>query len=152
VNLPIWTEKYEAAEREALQGMLEGVADLTAEQNRIAFQVQDAYLKVEAQQKLVELFKDVIIPQAKQTVDASSSGYRAGSVDLLTLVDNWRKLLNFELMYHRALADMEQAVADLERAVGQEVSRAASSINEKQPTTDRSTEPAQPEAEGMTHE
>lgn len=152
VNLPIWTEKYEAAEREALQGMLEGVADLTAEQNRIAFQVQDAYLKVEAQQKLVELFKDVIIPQAKQTVDASSSGYRAGSVDFLTLVDNWRKLLNFELMYHRALADMEQAVADLERAVGQDVSRAASSSNEKQPTTDKPTESAQPEAEDMTHE
>ncbi len=123
VNLPIWFEKYEAQEREALQGMLEGVADLSAQRNRVAFAVQDAYLKVEAQQKLVELFRDVIIPQAKQTVDASASGYRAGSVDFLTLVDNWRKLLNFDLMYHRALADMEQAIAELERAVGQDVQR-----------------------------
>ncbi len=133
VNLPIWTEKYEAAEREALQGMLEGVADLTAEQNRIAFQVQDAYLKVQAQQKLVELFKDVIIPQARQTVEASSSGYRAGSVDFLTLMDNWRKLLNFELMEHRALAEMEQAIADLERAVGTPVARehAAAMVDDK---------------------
>lgn len=123
VNLPIWFEKYAAAEREALHGVLEGVADLTAQRNRVAFQVQDAYLKVETQQKLVELFRDVIVPQAKQTVDASASGYRAGSVDFLTLVDNWRKLLNFDLMYHRALADMEQAVAELERAVGQDVAR-----------------------------
>jgi outer membrane protein TolC len=123
VNLPIWFEKYEAQEREALSGMLEGVAELSAQRNRVAFAVQDAYLKVEAQQKLVELFRDVIIPQAKQTVDASASGYRAGSVDFLTLVDNWRKLLNFDLMYHRALADMEQAIADLERAVGQDVQR-----------------------------
>jgi outer membrane protein TolC len=123
VNLPIWAEKYEAAEREALVGMLEGVADLTAQHNRVAFQVQEAYLKVLAQQKLVELFDDVIIPQAQQTVDASSSGYRAGAVDFLTLVDNWRKMLNFELMYHRALADMEQAVADLERAVGRGIAR-----------------------------
>jgi outer membrane protein TolC len=108
--------------------MLEGVADLTAQRNRVAFAVQDAWLKVEAQQKLVELFRDVIIPQAKQTVDASASGYRAGSVDFLTLVDNWRKLLNFDLMYHRALADMEQAVADLERAVGQDVERDLQSL------------------------
>ncbi len=133
VNLPIWAEKHEAAEREALQGMLEGVADLTAEQNRIAFQVQDAYLKVQAQQKLVKLFRDTIVPQARQTVEASRSGYRAGSVDFLTLMDNWRKLLNFELMYHRALADMEQAVADLERAVGAQVARehAAAMVDDK---------------------
>jgi len=130
VNLPIWTEKYEAAEREALKGMLEGVADLTAEQNRIAFQVQEAYLKVEAQQKLVKLFRDTIVPQARQTVEASQSGYRAGSVDFLTLMDNWRKLLNFELMEHRALAEMERAVADLERAVGAQVER------EQFPTSD----------------
>jgi len=123
VNLPIWTKKYEAAEREALAGMLEGVADLTAEHNRVAFQVQDAYLKVEAQQKLATLFRDTIVPQARQTVEASRSGYRAGSVDFLTLMDNWRKLLRFELMQHRALAEMEQAVAELERAVGATVPR-----------------------------
>ena len=125
VNLPIWMEKYDAAEREAFQGILEGVADLTAEHNRIAFQVQEAYLKVEAQQQLVTLFRDTIVPQARQTVEASRSGYRAGSVDFLTLMDNWRKLLNFELMQHRALAEMEQAVADLERAVGGQVDRHA---------------------------
>jgi len=123
VNLPIWAEKLEAAEREALHGMLEGVADLTAERNRIAFQVQEAYLEVESQQKLVALFRDTIVPQARQTVEASRSGYRAGSVDFLTLTDNWRKLLNFELMQHRALAEMERAVADLERAVGAQVVR-----------------------------
>lgn len=123
VNLPVWTGKYEAAEREALEGMLEGVAALSAEHNRIAFAVQEAYLKVQAQQRLVKLFRGTIVPQARQTVEASQSGYRAGSVDFLTLMDNWRKLLNFELMAHRALAEMEQAVADLERAVGAQVER-----------------------------
>ena len=76
VNLPIWARKYEAAEREALQGMLENVAELSAQRNRVAFMVQEAYLKVEAQRKLVALFDRIIIPQAKQTVGASASGYR----------------------------------------------------------------------------
>ncbi len=140
VNLPIWTEKYDAAEREATAGLFEGIADLTAQQNRIAFAVQDAYLKVEAQQQLVELFQSTILPQARQTVEASSSGYRAGSVDFLTLVDNWRKLLNFELMNHRALAEMEQAVADLELAIGGDVPRAQnapSSVNPNKPNTEQ---------------
>lgn len=125
INLPIWAQKYEAAEREAALGMLEAVAELTAQRNRVAFTIEEAYLKVQAQQKLVELFHDTIIPQARQTVESSQAGYRAGSTDFLTLVDNWRKLLNFELMHHRALADMEQAVADLERAVGSVVDRRA---------------------------
>ncbi|MCC6680235.1 MAG: TolC family protein [Phycisphaeraceae bacterium] len=123
INLPIWTEKYDAAEREATAGLFEGIADLTTQQNRIAFAVQDAYLKVEAQQQLVELFQGTILPQARQTVEAAGSGYRAGSVDFLTLVDNWRKLLNFELMNHRALTEMQQAVADLELAIGGDLPR-----------------------------
>ncbi|MFP4145875.1 MAG: TolC family protein [Phycisphaeraceae bacterium] len=146
VNLPIWTEKYEAAEREALAGVLEGAADLTSARNRVAFQVQEAYLEVEAQRDLVELFGDVIIPQAEQAVEASASGYRAGEVDFLTLVDNWRKRLSFDLMYHRALAEMEQAVADLERAVGENVSRQEQ--NQNPSDREAATPPSAPQAGG----
>lgn len=152
VNLPIWTGKHEAAEREALQGMLEGVAELTAEQNRIAFQVQEAYLKVQAQQKLVKLFRDTIVPQARQTVEASQSGYRAGSVDFLTLMDNWRKLLNFELMAHRALAEMEQAVAQLQRVVGRDIPRDGPAPSTNDSPTDRPLDSSGRAVEDGSHE
>ncbi|MEE8147784.1 MAG: TolC family protein, partial [Longimicrobiales bacterium] len=101
-------------------------------QNRIAFRVQDALTKVESEQRQVILFRDVIIPQARQTVDASRSGYRAGTLDFLTLVDNWRKLLDFELMYHEHLAQMEQSFAELQRAVGQDLSRLGRAEEETQ--------------------
>ena len=123
VNLPVWTEKLDAAEQEALKGVLEGVADLTGERNRVAFRVQDALVKVDTQQRLVLLFQDVIIPQARQTVEASASSYRAGRTDFLTLVDNWGQLLDFELMYHRNLAQFEQSYADLQQVVGQDIPR-----------------------------
>lgn len=146
VNLPIWAEKLDAAEREALRGMMENSADLASEQNRVAFGVQEAYLRLEAQQKLVALFRDVIVPQAKQTVEASASGYRAGSVDFLTLMDNWRKLLNFDLMYHRAVADMQQALADLEREVGERV-QPATDADVAQPTTSQTNVTTPPQAD-----
>ena len=78
---------------------------------------------MESEQDQVVLFRDVIIPQAQQTVDASISGYRAGSLEFLTLVDNWRRLLDFRLMYHRTLARLEQSFAELQEAVGQDLPR-----------------------------
>jgi len=123
VNLPIWNTKLDAAEREAHRGVMEGLSDLTATKNRVAFQVQDAYSRVDADQRLVILFREAIIPQARQTVDASFSGYTAGKIDFLTLVDNWRKLLNYQLMYHRNLSRLEQDFADLQRAVGRDLRR-----------------------------
>ncbi|MEE8154082.1 MAG: TolC family protein [Phycisphaerales bacterium] len=122
-NLPIWTERLDAAEREALRGRLENIAALGDERNRVDFRVQDAFAKVQSQQQQVVLFRDVIVPQAQQTVDASLSSYRSGKVDFLTLIDNWRKLLVFQLMYHQNLAQFEQSFAELQRAVGHDLNR-----------------------------
>lgn len=123
VNLPIWQKKLKAAELEATRGALEAASSLVDEQNRTAFRVQDAYIRVDTQQRQVVLLRDVIVPEARQTVEASLSGYRAGDVDFLTLVDNWRKLLDFRLMLEKSLADLEQSFAALQEAVGHDLHR-----------------------------
>ena len=92
----------------------------------------------EAQQRQVVLFRDVIIPQARQTVDASLSGYRAGKLDFLTLVDNWRRLFEFEVIYHQDLAALKQSLADLQQAVGRNLdlaptADAGAAVQELQP-------------------
>ncbi len=123
INVPLWQQKRTADRKEAIASMRRHVARLTAEHNRVAFRVQDAFLKVDTQQRLVILFRDVIIPQAKQTVQASRSAYRAGATTFLTLVDNWRKQLDFELLYHRNLAQFEQNFAELQQFVGTDLNR-----------------------------
>ena len=80
-------------------------------------------MKVETQQRQSVLLKDVIIPQARQTVEASLSGCRTGEVDFLTLVDNWRKLLDFQLMYQASLTELERSFAELQEAVGHDLER-----------------------------
>ena len=117
-NLPIWTGRLEAAEQEALRGMLAETAALGNITNRIDYRVRDALARVDSEQQQATRFRDVIIPQAKQTLEASTSGYRAGKIDFLTLIDNWRKLLDFELMYHGSMSRLGQARADLKQAVG----------------------------------
>ena len=123
INLPIWAAKRDAAEREALHGIGQTVAELTSTRNDLAFRVDDTLVRVQTQQRLVILFRDVIIPQAQQTVDASSSGYQAGRIEFLTLVDNWRKLLDFQLLYHQSLAQLEQDFAQLQQLVGRDLPR-----------------------------
>jgi len=121
INLPIWREPREAARREAMRGIGENLGRLNDTHNRIAFRVRDALARVEAQQKVVRLFREQIIPQARQTVAVSRSAYAAGRTDFLDLIDNWRKLLNFELMQEQNLAEFERGLADLEEAVGGEL-------------------------------
>jgi len=117
-TLPIWRDRLDAAEREATRGVLETAGLLANEQNLVAFRVQDSFVKVDTQQRQAALLRDVILPEARQTVEASLSGYRAGEVDFLTLVDNWRKLLDFKLMYQSNLSELERSFAELEEAVG----------------------------------
>ena len=104
----------------------------------MAFRVQDALVRAESQHRQVMLFRDVIIPQARQTVDASLSGYRAGKLEFLTLVDNWRRLFEFEVIYHQDLAALEQSLADLQQAVGRDLdfapaADAGTAVRETQP-------------------
>jgi outer membrane protein TolC len=124
-NLPIWAGRLDGAKYEAARGMLHSVAALDDVENRVAFRVQDALARADSQQRQAILFRDVIIPQARQTVDASLSGYRAGALSFLTLVDNWRKLFDFEVIYHDNLAALEQSLADLQQAVGHDLERRA---------------------------
>ena len=123
INLPIWASRLNAAEFEAARGMLQSISELDSVTNQVAFRVQDALTRVESQQRQVILFRDVIIPQARQAVDVSLSGYRTGKLDFLTLVDNWRKLFEFQVVYHLNLAEVERSFADLQQAVGRTLDR-----------------------------
>lgn len=131
INVPIWFQKYRAAEREALHGRLEAIAELAAMQNTVSFQILDAMSRVQAQQKQVELFRDSILPQSRQAVELSQSGYQSGRADFMSLLETSRKSLTYEVLYHQNLAQLEQDLAELETAIGTHVSRHAAT----QPTT-----------------
>ncbi len=117
-NLPIWLNKLDAAQREARRGQDEAAAELADARNRVAFRIRDAVLKARSDLRQAEMFRESIIPETSQALRVATSEYRSGREDFLTLLENWRKLLEFELMYHRAVARLEQDYAALEQTVG----------------------------------
>jgi cobalt-zinc-cadmium efflux system outer membrane protein len=80
--------------------------------------VHEAYVRIEAAQERAALLRTSIVPQSDQTLAVSRVAYQADQGDFLTLIDNQRVLLDAQRAYYRALSDLEQARADLERAVG----------------------------------
>ena len=66
----------------------------------------------------MELYDTGILPQARQTFEASLSAYQVGDVDFLSLLDSLMTLYRYEIDYHRAVSDYQRSLAGLEAAAG----------------------------------
>jgi outer membrane protein TolC len=86
--------------------------------DRTTEEVKDLFVRATSQRDLLELFAQEILPKAEQTLQVSVRSYEAGTVDFLTLIDNWRQLLRFQVAYHRLEAQLRQTLASLERTIG----------------------------------
>jgi outer membrane protein, heavy metal efflux system len=117
-TLPIWYEKIEGGIEEATRRLASSRAQYRSTANRIEFAVEDSLERVVSQQDLARIFRDTIIPQAKQTYRVSQASYSAGTSDFLYVIDNWRNWLVFTIQYYRSMGELERSVADLEQALG----------------------------------
>ena len=89
-----------------------------ATESAIRLAVHESYVRVEAAAERATLLRTSIVPQSDQTLAVSRVAYQTNQGDFLMLIDNQRILLDVQVEYYRALSDLEQARADLERAVG----------------------------------
>ena len=120
--LAFWSKgKHEARLRQAESERRTLEAAQEELEREIAFAVEDAFVRVQVAGQNAELYERVIIPEARQAVQAVQAGYQTDREDFLNLVDSQRALLRFELDYHRARVSHEKSFADLERAVGAEL-------------------------------
>lgn len=90
-------------------------------ENAVRLAVQQAYLRAQSAAERAGLLKTSLMPQSAQIVDVARVAYQTDRVDFLDLLDTQRVLLTAQLDYYRALSQLEQAMADLERAVGEDL-------------------------------
>ncbi len=88
--------------------------------NGIMAEIQSQQAELERNRKRVELYKGGILLQAQQSLESAQAGYQVGKVDFLTVVDNWMRLLNYELQFHFALSDYHKTLADYEFSTGKD--------------------------------
>jgi len=119
INLPIWYGTLGAAVKESEARIAVARHQRIGLRAQIKSEVRDAHSRVESARELVELHRDVIIPQAEQTFRASQAGYQTGRVDFLDLLDSERMLLSVRQTYFALVAELGKQAADLERTVGE---------------------------------
>jgi len=99
-----------------------GQADYANILNGVLAEIEIQKAELERSRKRIELYEGGILLQAQQSLESAQAGYQVGKVDFLNVVDNWMRLLNYELQYSFALSDYYKALAGYEFAVGKDVS------------------------------
>ncbi len=119
MTLPVYKgRKQDSRIAEARARVREAEARIEAEIRELALRIEELHVDAETHLREMALFRDVIIPQADQSLAAAVAGYQVDEVDFLTLLDNQMTLLEFEIDYHRHLSQYEKSLAHLESVVG----------------------------------
>lgn len=120
-NLPVRRERRQAMQAEATSEVAMASEELNNARNSIQYGIADLLAQLERRQKLAELYKNAIIPQAAQALESATISYRVNKVDFLTLLDSRVSLFNYERDYYDSLADYQIKLAQLEALVGTEI-------------------------------
>jgi outer membrane protein TolC len=118
VNLPIHRKKIRAGIAEAEQSARSAGQVLESTRDGLSFAIQDAVLRLESSAERGELYGDVIVPQAGESLASAEAAYTTGRQGFLDLLDAERVLFEARLAHRRLVADWWIAAADLERALG----------------------------------
>jgi cobalt-zinc-cadmium efflux system outer membrane protein len=121
LNLPWLNPGRKDAVREAERSLAAERRALEAVRATSRFQLRDAMARYHAARIAFDQIDMDIVPKARQSLEAAQGAFGVGRGDALGLVDALRSYLAIRLERERALASLENALADVERAMGDDV-------------------------------
>jgi outer membrane protein TolC len=128
-NLPVWREKRQAMVAESMAETAMSTDELNALRNNISYTINQSLSDLERLQKTVALYREGIIPQAKQALESAVIGYQVGKVDFLTLLDGRMTLFNYQRQLYETQSEYMIKIAELETAIGTDLPGAPSQEN-----------------------
>ena len=105
VNLPVRGARNRAAVNEADSRRLSVGHDRAGRGNELAAELKSALFSWRDANRKIRLYRDALIPKARQALGVSQRAFEAGKADFLDLIDSQRTLLELELALERSLAD-----------------------------------------------
>ena len=110
--------KYASEIREAEDELDAAQQDLERARIEAVGQLRDALEKVETQHHHLQLFREKLVPQARQAFEASQLGYQSGKMNFQDWIMAQRNLRDLESMARQHLSDYQVAAAELESTIG----------------------------------
>ena len=118
INIPLRRDKYRAAELAAAEGIVASRDRYQSIVDDMKFEIRDAVNRIETLVRQLNLYEQILVPQAESALASTESAYETGQVGALDLLDSERVLLAIRLARARMGADYLKALARLELALG----------------------------------
>jgi len=118
INAPIYRAKRDAAVQEAHYRAWQSSQQYDATRDSLRAQVEQLYAQAVEHDRVLRILNDEIIRKAEQAFDISIEAYRVDRIGFQQLIDNYENLLRFRVDRHLRITRREQAIAQLELAVG----------------------------------
>ena len=141
VNLP-WLnrDRHDGESKQADAATAVTQAELEARTSAVFLEVRQAQIATLAAEKRVKVYRDTMLPQAEAAFKASTAAYRNNRAEFLTLIDSQNLLLDIQTAYYKASAAADTGVAELERAIGTQVTKSAGTMPDASSTDHSSTQ------------
>ena len=117
IGLPLFTRNQgEIAQSLANERVLE--AETTATERSVSARVEAGFYDLEAQRTQVQLYRDRLLPVARQLESMAEESYRAGKTSILTAIQAQQAVQSVESSYLQSLEQLQGFYAGLEETVG----------------------------------
>ena len=118
INVPLDFGKRKAAVQEAEANLQRLRIEEQHLINDIRVEVEQARTRLVEARKVVGLFRERLVPAARDQVAAARAGFESGKNSFQALIDAERSLRSMELRAQMSLADVQRRQAELDRATG----------------------------------
>lgn len=121
VRIPLWFWKVRS-EVEAEKFRLDSKKYKQEEkEDFVSFKIEDLFFKLKTEEQLIDLYENVILPQAEHNFSVSRIGYEGGEVDFLNWLDAERNLISIKIAKLKQTVDFKKVIAQLEYIVGEDL-------------------------------
>lgn len=114
VNIPLYyRSKQVPALKEAKANLTQAKQELESVKLMVTAAVRDNMSMVRSADKLMDLYKNGLIPKSTQDVELALSGYSTGRTEAIVVLSRLKTLLEYENQYWTQLIEREKAIARL---------------------------------------
>jgi outer membrane protein, heavy metal efflux system len=125
ISLPWFNaRKYRAGELEAQSDLFAAQRMFEGAQTEALGLLRDQLQKIETLHHHIELYRDRLLPSAKQTVSSNQADYETDKTSLIQVLTSENSLRQLQNMYSQDLADYQVAIAELEALIGADLNAA----------------------------
>lgn len=121
LRIPIRLGRTRAEVTERSQEVSQAKYTYEATAQSLQYRIRDEYLAAETAQKLVNLYSQTVMPQARLAVDSSLASYQTGGTEFLSVLTNQLAAIDYEMNYHEQLHEFHAALVRLEQLTGVEL-------------------------------